>query len=148
MMKWKQMIWMNKKRLDGNNPLLNIRASSYCPHLIKKWVSKYNYKHFYILEKIYLTSLLAERFFLEEQMMRQSSRREAISFIWHKMAHLFRLTRLISPFIEVQLLVWIVVGYLVFFSIHLTIFLYLQLLLPVLSNICIDLTWCTLYLRV
>lgn len=81
MMKWKQMIWMNKKRLDGNNPLLNIRASSYCPHLIKKWVSKYNYKHFYILEKIYLTSLLAERFFLEEQMMRQSSRREAISYL-------------------------------------------------------------------
>lgn len=58
------MIWMNKKRLDGSNPLVNIKASSYCPHLIKERVSKYNHKHFYILVKIYLTSLLAERWIL------------------------------------------------------------------------------------
>lgn len=58
------MIWVNKKRLDGSNPLANIRASSYCPHLIKEWVSKYNHKHFYILVKIYLTSLLADRWIL------------------------------------------------------------------------------------
>lgn len=64
MVKWKQMIWMNKKRLDGSNPLVNIKASSYCPHLIKERVSKYNHKHFYILVKIYLTSLLAERWIL------------------------------------------------------------------------------------
>lgn len=58
------MIWMNKKRLDGSNPLANIRASSCCPHLIKERVSLYNHKHFYILVKIYLTSLLADRWIL------------------------------------------------------------------------------------
>lgn len=76
-------------------------------------------------------------------MMKQSSRYEASSFIWHKMAQLFRLTCLISPFRAAKLLFLTAVGYLIVLNFSLTIFLYLQLLLPVsnaLSNLCVDVT--------
>lgn len=73
-------------------------------------------------------------------MIKQSSRREASSFIWHEMAHLYRLSCLISPFIAAEPLLQIAVGYLIFFNIPLIIFLYLQLLLSVLSDLCIDVT--------